>query len=642
MNNNKTNKEKRDALIRILLSVMMIGFLVCVVFVYYRMLVDRTRNEIIDSGRLIALEQSSRIENHMAASLDTLKLAGHTVDNMIKTGRTQVEILDYLKRETQMVEESLLSNTTGIYGYIRGRYMDGSGWVPDEGYDPTARPWYVEAQKGAGKIIIVDPYTDLDTGKVMIALAYTLSDKKSVVGIDISLDELQDIISKHKEQNGSYAEFVVNGKGKIVAHSDSRLVGRSLGDGSDYLTDSIGRRLSVLSDNYLYLNENGKDFLIYVMPIGNDWTCISVIDATDDFSALRTPLLVTVLVIVIIIGMFGAFTIGIMRKSREASRSTMVSRQAVEANEEMVSFLAGSSRRFDEPVNTILEANDVIKARFADEEADPGLKGISSAALTLSDITDDITAYSLMENGKLDVVCEEYELSKLIGEIVYLLKTRAGDKSLDTELDIDMELPAILGGDMDKLRHAITNMIAYVAEKTIDGTVSFTASGTKIASQPDHIILCLSVTGTCAQPEEEPGEENDGAGLGLVMAEKLLGMMDSSLDREFIEGEGLTLRFGVKQKIASSEPLKDYDKSIRSHRTRRKKKDNTIADSERIALIEDIRNAAGMMDCDSLDEAVTRLIIKCGGTSKDEQAGLIADAAGRYDYDEVVRLCDGN
>ncbi len=634
MKHTKADKVKHDALLRLLLSAVMIVFLVCVVFVYYRMLVDKTRNEIVESGRLNAIEQVGRIENHMAASLDTLKLAGHTVENMMKTGRTQEEILDYLVSETQVVEESLLKNTTGIYGYIRGKYMDGSGWVPDEGYDPTRRPWYVEAREGDGKIMIVDPYSDLDTGKMMIALAYTLSDKESVIGIDISLDELQELILMHKEQNGSYAEFVVNGKGKIVAHSDSRLVGRALGDGSDYLTDAIGRRLSLLSDNYLYLEENGKDYLIYVMPIENDWTCVSVIDATDEFSSLRTPLIITVLVILVIIGLFGGFTIGIVKRSREVSRSTMVSRQAVEANEEMVSFLMGASHRFDEPVNAILEA---------DEEN----KGISGAALTLRDITNDIVAYSQMENGMLEVVREEYELPQLIGDITDMIKIRAGEKGLDTELDIDRELPAILCGDVDKIRHAVTNMIAYVAEKTVDGSVRFSASGTKIASAPDHIILCLSVTGTCAKPEEEPDEDSKGAGLGLVMAGKLLAMMDTSLDSEFIEGEGLTLGFGVKQQIISSAPLKDYDKSIRSHRMRgagknaSDNKDVVIPDSERIALIDNIRKAAVMMDCNSLDEAVTGLLIKYGGASKNKSADLIADAAGRYDYDEVLRLCDG-
>ncbi len=628
-----SNKEKRDARIRFLLSVVMIVFLVCVVFVYYRMLVDRTRDGIVSSGRLIAIEQAGRIENHMAASLDTIKLAGHTVDNMMKAGRSQEEIQDYLVSETQVVEGSLLKNTTGIYGYIRGKYMDGSGWVPDEGYDPTQRPWYVEAREGDGKIIIVDPYVALDTGKVMIALAYTLSDRNSVIGIDISLDELQSLITMHKEQNGSHAEFVLNGKGKIVAHSDSRLVGHALGDGSDYLTDSIGRKLSLLSDNFMYLNENGKDYMVYVMPIENDWTCVSVIDATDDFSALRTPLVITVLVILIIIGMFAAFTIGIVKKNREVSRSTMVSRQAVEANEEMVSFLIGESVRFDEPVNTILEANEENKV-------------VSAAAFTLRDISDDIAVYLQMENGKLETECEEYELSQLIGEIADMIKTRAGEKGLDTEIDIDRELPAILSGDIDKIRHAVTNMIAYVTEKTIKGSVSFCASGTKIASIGDHIILCLSVTGTCAKAEETD-DGNKGAGLGLTMSEKLLEMMGTSLDREFIEGEGLTLRFGIEQQIISDEPLKDYDKSIRSHRTRGSgkdadtdKEDGTLSDSERSALVDDIKKAASMMDCNSLDDAVSRLIIKCGGASKDEVTDLIAEAAAQYDYDEVLRLCD--
>ena len=46
-------------------------------------------------------------------------------------------------------------------------------------------------------MVIVDPYVDLDTGTVMIALAKTLCDNVSVVGIDLSMDLLQKIIEDH-------------------------------------------------------------------------------------------------------------------------------------------------------------------------------------------------------------------------------------------------------------------------------------------------------------------------------------------------------------------------------------------------------------------------------------------------------------
>ena len=165
---------------KILLYVLVTVFFVSVVFVYYRMIYRETRENIINSGRMNAAESSSQIDKCMISSMDILKLAAYTLDNMIRENRSQEDILDYLTNETKAVSDSLIADTTGIYGYINGEYMDGSGWIPGEGYDPTARPWYTEARAGGSEMVIVDPYVDLDTGTVMIALAKTLCDGESV------------------------------------------------------------------------------------------------------------------------------------------------------------------------------------------------------------------------------------------------------------------------------------------------------------------------------------------------------------------------------------------------------------------------------------------------------------------------------
>ena len=48
------------------------------------------------------------------------------MDNMIREGRTNEEILDYMSNETVAFHDSMNSETTGLYGYINGIYMDGT------------------------------------------------------------------------------------------------------------------------------------------------------------------------------------------------------------------------------------------------------------------------------------------------------------------------------------------------------------------------------------------------------------------------------------------------------------------------------------------------------------------------------------
>ena len=75
---------------------------------------------------------------------NTVLLAGNVVNNMLGEDRPINEILEYLIDESQSIKDSIDRDYTGLYGWIKGQYCDGDGWVPDEDYIPTERPWYVE------------------------------------------------------------------------------------------------------------------------------------------------------------------------------------------------------------------------------------------------------------------------------------------------------------------------------------------------------------------------------------------------------------------------------------------------------------------------------------------------------------------
>ena len=539
----------------------------------------------------------------MSASLDTIRLAGYTVDNMIKTGRTQKEILKYLTDETIAVSDSLIADTTGIYGYIRGEYMDGSGWVPDEGYDPTQRPWYTEARAGNGQIIIVDPYVDLDTGNVMIALAYTLSDGVSVVGIDISMEGLQEITEQHVAEDRSYAEFIFNGRDTIVAHSNRKLIGTVLNDGSDYLTDMIGRRMSLMADNSLYLNISDNDYMVYVMPLENDWTCVSVIDATRDFDRLRIPLYVTLLTAAITAVVFVVFTVRFERKSREARRSSVMSERAMAANEAKTSFLSNMSHEIRTPINAILGMNEMILREEENDEIIAYSENIRNAGHTLLGLINDILDFSKIEAGKIEIIPVDYDLSSVINDLVTMIKTRADEKGLELALHVDRDIPKLLHGDEVRLKQIITNILTNAVKYTEKGSVTFSMSSTKIASRPDHVILNVSVkdTGVGIREEdmeklfskfdrldEEKNRNIEGTGLGMSITRSLLDMMDSSLHVDSVYGEGSNFSFALEQQVISWEPLGDYETSyLASLGRRRKYKEMFTAPEASVLVVDD-------------------------------------------------------
>ena len=72
------------------------------------------------------------------------------VSAMLSEGKSHEEVGRYLVDETAIYSSVINDNTTGIYVFYKGLYLDGSGWTPPDGYKPKERPWYVDAVKNRG------------------------------------------------------------------------------------------------------------------------------------------------------------------------------------------------------------------------------------------------------------------------------------------------------------------------------------------------------------------------------------------------------------------------------------------------------------------------------------------------------------
>ena len=229
----KRRKKSRHLLgASIAVTTLMVTCFVGVIITYYAMLYSATRENIIRRSELSAHDSADRIDSYLSLGIDTMRLISYSLDNMIRDGRSQDEIYAYLTNQTSSVLSLTSGNTTGLYGYINGEFMSGSGWIPDESYIATERPWYIDARAAIGRVAIVDPYIDEMSGTVMLTLAKTLCDAKSVVAMDFSTDEIQNIAKEVTASGDTEMEFVLDRKYQVIAHSDISEVGKN------YLSES--------------------------------------------------------------------------------------------------------------------------------------------------------------------------------------------------------------------------------------------------------------------------------------------------------------------------------------------------------------------------------------------------------------------
>ena len=636
-----TAKKEKTVIRKVLLYILGLTIFLVVVALYYSMLYTQTKENIINAGKINSIESAEQISEYMASSVDILKLASYTLDNMIRDGRTNSEILDYLENETIAVRDSLIEDTTGIYGYINGEYMDGSGWVPDGDYVPTERPWYIQAKAGFGRITIVDPYVDLDTGEITIAIVKTLCDTKSVVGIDLMINELQVIAEEHVRNKSSYEEFVINNRGTIIIHSNRELIGTNFSEDPDTIDRLIAKRIYSMDSGSFYMRYADHNYMVYLLPIDNDWSYISVIDATADFDKLRLPLMLTVLFACIIMGVVIFFAVLSDRRSRLARELEIKTELATAASEAKSTFLSNMSHEIRTPINAVLGMNEMILREAKNENIINYAENIKTAGATLLGIINDILDFSKIEAGKIEIIDAEYDLSSVVNDLVNMIKKRADDKGLELKLDIDRETPKMLYGDEVRIKQVITNILTNAVKYTDKGSVTLSMKHDYLTSEKEYVLLrfAISDTGKGIKPEdmsklfaeferidEKRNRNIEGTGLGMSITKSLLQLMGSELKVESTYGEGSKFSFVLKQKVIGTEELGDYEASFKEHIKHRKVyKQRFVAPSADILVVDDTP-----MNLTVFKALVKESQIKID-TAPDGDKGLVLAAKKKYD-----------
>lgn len=317
----KTIKELGKSTIRILvIRLIVIVFFVGLILFYYRMVYTREREIIIMDGEATAVQSANDFNEYLTTSLDAIKLTANALDGMIAEGKSDQEIHDYLVGQSNAVISTIFENTTGIYAYVNDKYVDGADWVPPDDYIPTERPWYINAMEKNGEIALIEPYLDVQTGNMMMTLAKTLSDGKSVVALDMSLERIQAITEESVESERSDIQFIIDDRGTVIAHSDKAEVNKNYATNNGSLGSAIYEGLRASKENYFEINHGGLHYIVYSTKIVNDWTCLSIKDTTTIFAPITVILILTIIVVIIISVIIAIMSLSSARRSVIAER----------------------------------------------------------------------------------------------------------------------------------------------------------------------------------------------------------------------------------------------------------------------------------------------------------------------------------
>lgn len=159
-----------------------------------------------------------------------------------------------------------------------GKFLDGSGWIPDETFVFTDRPWYQGAIAKGGAIYSSEPYVDASTGKTCLACAIMITDNV-VLSSDINFDKVAEKVMAFDSLSPDTKYYIINKETKDILISS---VADSVGQNLASTTDPIAAGLATVFDSLnMSINAGGEKVVTAMTEAGSQMFTATDIEGTS-------------------------------------------------------------------------------------------------------------------------------------------------------------------------------------------------------------------------------------------------------------------------------------------------------------------------------------------------------------------------
>lgn len=243
-----------------------------------------------------------------------------------------------------------------------------------------------------------------------------------------------------------------------------------------------------------------------------------------------------------------------------------VAKEAAEsANRSKSLFLANMSHEMRTPMNAIIGLTHLLSKSVLDATQRMQTRKIEAAASHLRHIIDDVLDLSRIEADKLVLETTAFRTDALFDQTRSMMLERAEERGLLIRVRHE-GVPAILRGDMTRLRQALLNYLSNAVKFTERGEIELSA--TLVEREGDTVLVRFEVsdTGIGIDSRELPRlfrafEQADptttrrfgGSGLGLSITRRLAQLMGGDAGASSEPGQGSRFWFTARLGIGADE-----------------------------------------------------------------------------------------
>ncbi|HOS69904.1 MAG TPA: sensor histidine kinase [Bacillota bacterium] len=585
---------------KILAAMLIIGVLAAlpITFISMNSLIRSSKDQAKDFGVKSAFYNSEIINTWLsekAKMLMELKI-------QLKSPKSDEEIIKLLRMYSGINKDFI----SIFIGTDDNRMLDAYGWIPDESYKVTERPWFRKAVNQEN-YVTTSAYRDVNKQENVIAIAsgVDLQGHKGVIAANIYVDYILEIIDDIKYGENGFAVLLDDTYNLITGPKDAEKIAAF-----NHIFESIGRKAQGFEKSEAFeIEVAGVEYIAAYSSIeGFDWSLFLVAPLSDFINSAYTmrnqmiQILLGILVIIFIIDFAlsrtisrpietlvncvsgiakGNFDIAINIRTQDeigklskeldkmrinlktifeslkyeskiiSMNSQNLAKHLDETFQGTSRFMSMLSHDIKTPITLIKGYSKALSMEMVDrEKAKDYIERIQYRSEQIENIVEDILD-NTYEANDIRVNLKEIKVSDYINMIMYNTENYVNNQKHQLIEKIDYEgidLEGTVAIDITKIQRVINNILSNAVKFSEDDSVI-----ELIINEADgRILTCIKDYGTGIKDEEQEkvfnmfykaDDSKKGYGLGLYINKSIIEAHNGEIFFESVYQQGTTSGF---------------------------------------------------------------------------------------------------